>query len=423
MIPAVTLIPMLSSAARMLIGGSPPSKAEWNSEVTGLLEALLAQRDQMVANLNRIEQKIDGLMRQDFEHSFGTALNLLEEAAPAHRDLKERDRMLAAARDHLVRADVAADDPLAKATAECYLGLAWLLSRSKQDCDLAMRRAADHCFGALHHASGESSTTSFLEKGEAQLAAHEGVIERLTRRLSARREAEAAARKWAALGARLKESNAAFHEIREIRLALGTPPNECPQVSLWNGHRGIPARKGEPPADMLRGEIDLFVDAGPGEIVRIAGLDVGVPEIQIRTEFQVDGGVTYVDAEIVLGSWAGTPPTLELRGLDQRQVEWLELDDEATHRVSRPRGGRTKSDNRRGDRNWPSSMGPAPALPGPALFGDGINFPERGLIAIESGQVARGWVRFGIVGEPAAIILKTTELRTNLYFARALRTS
>jgi hypothetical protein len=424
MIPVTAVIPLLGPAIKLLTDGRGPG-GEWGGQVTNILSALLAQGEDTNTTLTRIEEKLDRLTLQSFQHSFGSALNLLEEASPARRDPLERERLIAEARNRLSDALASAPDPLSKGVTEWYLGLAWLLSRSAEDCDRAMRRAADAAFAALLEVAQEwSSHQASAELDERSRRLDTG-FGRFTSSIlgsaggSTRATLEARKQLRQQLVPHAQDAEGVFLAIQRTREALGTDPEAC-----------LPARLAPAPtkeyASSRKDQMNVIVDLNEGDTARVGALEVGIPALRVLPS---DGSRwTLVDTELVFACEPGeeAPLSFGIVALTSAYIAYTGGPGRGPY-IPSYGGGWSHADGSAYLNSTPNRAGGGPSLPGPSILADGsfhpyfegLMSPNRGVLELIPGQSARGWLRLACAGEPVAIAIDPPDTR-RLYFLRRI---
>jgi hypothetical protein len=427
MIPATILIPIIGSAVKLLAAGRAPDSGEWSGAVSSILAALVAQGNETNATLSRIEAKLDRLALQDFQHSYGAALNLLEEAMPEWRERAERERLIAEARNRLSDALAAAPDPLGKAVIEWYIGVAWLLSRSVPDCDRAMRRAADDGLAALLEVAEGWSPSPHSADFQQRVKGLETGINRVERwftggkgSASAQLAAGARGQLRRELAPRAREAETAFRAIQKTREALGLPPGACRPVRLWPYLQGdLALTLLGVPGSSLYGDLQLIVDLDDASRVRLGGVEVGVTAVE-RLPGTPAGRWSLVDAEVALAG-------------DSRDEPWrfslCALRDEGPIFASGGPGGSYRlpedpitlgAPGRAFLASTADGAGTGPPLPGQHLIAGEAFYPAEGTVSLEPGQSSRGWVRFAIEGVPAAVVITPLPGGPPLHFIRPI---
>jgi hypothetical protein len=393
--------------------------------VSSILAALVAQGNETNATLSRIEAKLDRLALQHFQHSYGAALNLLEEAMPEWRELAERERLIAEARNRLSDALAAAPDPLGKAVTEWYIGVAWLLSRSAPDCDRAMRRAASDGLAALLEVAEGWSPSPYSADFQERIRGLETGIDRVGRWFigsqgSPQLAASARGQVRRELAPRAREAEIAFHAIQKTREALGAPPSACRPVRLWPHLDGdLSLTLLGVPGSLLDGDLQLIVDLDDASNVRLGGVEVGVSAIE-HLPGAPAGKWSLVDAEVSLGAESRDEPQL---------FALCALSEEGPIFASGGPGGsyRLPADpitlgapGRAFLASTADSAGAGPPLPGQHLIPDEAFYPAGGTISLGPGQSSRGWVRFAVEGVPAAVVITPLPGGPPLHFIRPI---
>lgn len=423
MIPVTAVIPLLGPAIKLLTDGRGPG-GEWGAQVTNILSALLAQGEDTNTTLTRIEEKLDRLTLQSFQHSYRSALNLLEEASPEWRDPQERERLIAEARNRLSDALASAPDPLSKGVTEWYLGLAWLLSRSAEDCDRAMRRAADAAFVALLEVAQEWSSLPSAELDERSRRLDTG-FGRFTSVIlgsaggSPRATWEARKQLRQEVVPHAQDAEGVFLAIQRTREALGTDPEACPPARL------APAPTKEY-ASSRKGQMNVIVDLNEGHTARVGALEVGIPALRVLPS--AGSGWTLVDTELVFACEPGeeAPLSFGIAALSSAHIAYTGNPGQGPYIPSY--GGRWLHASGSAYLNsTPNRAGGGPSLPGPSILADGsfhpyfegLVSPNRGALELIPGQSARGWLRLACAGEPVAIAIDPPDAQP-LYFLRRI---
>jgi hypothetical protein len=136
---------------RSLAAGDASGEA-WANFGADLLGAVLQQQDETNATLVRLEDKIDRLLLERFRDPFRSGVRLLEQAQLVWANEQRRQAVLGSARDRFTDAATAAPDPLARAVAEWYLGVTWLLSGAPAAAEDAWAHARDAVLLAIDEA-------------------------------------------------------------------------------------------------------------------------------------------------------------------------------------------------------------------------------------------------------------------------------
>jgi hypothetical protein len=152
--PTGVLLPYLGSVVvRSLLAGKTPDEQEWAGLAEAVLRALVAQESAVAAvqeTLDRLDRKVDRALLQDYEHSLGTALRTLGDAASYRRTADQRMRGLDEARHDLHRAYAAAPDLVARVEVQELISTTWLLAQSPHDALNALQDAATLLRDALY---------------------------------------------------------------------------------------------------------------------------------------------------------------------------------------------------------------------------------------------------------------------------------
>jgi hypothetical protein len=162
-VPLATLLPFFGSTlVKSLVSGRVPDADDWASSTEKLLTALVAEqthtsaeRAQILADLARIEEKIDRMALASFEAAMHTGHALLRQAQRAWRRSDERDRLLQEARLQYTHAASSAPNPFTYTDAQAYLAATWLLLGSVEDTEATLAEAAD---ALIRVAGGPRST-------------------------------------------------------------------------------------------------------------------------------------------------------------------------------------------------------------------------------------------------------------------------
>jgi len=404
MIPFVALLPVLGSAFRLLAGGGKVDPSLWGTEVTNVLSALTAESSQTNEALTRIEEKLDDLTLQPFRHSFGAALNLIEEATPEWREPGDRDSLIVEARNRLNDALATNPDPISRATVEWYLGVAWLLLRSTRDCERAMSRAADTCLAAM---VGIVQVWN-LAPGSPQVQENARALEDSGDRLhtwlfggpgSAEAMTTATLQVRRGLAPYAEDLEATLRGIQETRRTLGADPVDCP-----------PARFGPPVDDALGSGPKLIVDVSEDHVARLWQVEVGVGGFKVLPDSPAEFKWTLVDAELLLACSPGAAPVeFRIALLDEQQVRPPWVLAASTTDNTRPYVGvdLRVAENQETEllTEVEAAVGAFVALPGPSLLASGGYHPAESVVQLQAGQTTRGWLRFACSGKPAAIVV------------------
>jgi hypothetical protein len=387
---------LLGLGLRTAFEGEAPDRgslAGASSQILGAL--LLSQQAVNDATLRRVEQKIDRLALQHFEHALSSGQRLLAEAQPPHRERSDRERLLADARLRFSDAVAAAPDAAARAMVEWQLALVWLCAGSPTDCHRLLGSAVRTCWEELrqaayaysHPQSHEVNTLadSLRNPFERWKRAREEAYRQL--RVNAREAGEQAVR--------------ALDGVQRTRVALGVPGEMC----------RVPRLQFTPPENMpsteFHNELTAIVDARLGQRFGLDRVGVTVLEVQPVGRAQAsdpflprpkpDWHLYDVNVHLSYESEADEPQRVRLSMLDR--VDAVESAELITPRPPRLANLREETDHavlaaHAGDR----------PLTGPALLPGGRPYlvDSIGWIRVDPGVSIDGWMR--LAGrDPAAL--------------------